>query len=65
MFRLKIPNQEVKVALGDQLVNAYTDFVEEKLGIQRPLYAEVLNVKKVVIKIAQNILKFGQPISKY
>ncbi|WP_211942332.1 ATP-binding protein [Cylindrospermopsis raciborskii] len=38
MFRLKIPNQEVKVALGDQLVNAYTDFVEEKLGIQRPLY---------------------------
>ncbi|MBA4455105.1 AAA family ATPase, partial [Cylindrospermopsis raciborskii CS-506_B] len=26
---------------------------------------EVLNVKKVVIKIAQNILKFGQPISKY
>jgi hypothetical protein len=38
MFRLKIPNQEVKVALGDQLVNAYTDFVEDKLGIQRPLY---------------------------
>ncbi|MEB3149427.1 MAG: AAA family ATPase [Sphaerospermopsis sp.] len=38
MFRLKIPNREVKVALGDQLVNAYTDFVEEKLGIQRPLY---------------------------
>ncbi|WP_258008119.1 AAA family ATPase, partial [Cylindrospermopsis raciborskii] len=32
MFRLKIPNREVKVALGDQLVNAYTDFVEEKLG---------------------------------
>ncbi|MFB2646470.1 AAA family ATPase, partial [Raphidiopsis sp. BLCC-F218] len=30
MFRLKIPNREVKVALGDQLVNAYTDFVEEK-----------------------------------
>ncbi|OBU76421.1 hypothetical protein A9P98_08920 [Cylindrospermopsis raciborskii CS-505] len=29
------------------------------------LNPEVLNVKKVVIKIAQNILKFGQPISKY
>jgi hypothetical protein len=41
MFRLKIPNREVKVALGDQLVNAYTDFVEEKLGIQRPLYEKL------------------------
>ncbi len=26
---------------------------------------EVLNVKKSAIKIAQNILKFGQAISKY
>jgi hypothetical protein len=31
-------------------------------GIKIP---EVLNVKKSVIKIAQNILKFEQAISKY
>jgi hypothetical protein len=38
MFRLKVPNQEVKVALADQFVNAYTELVGEKLGLQRPLY---------------------------
>ena len=38
MFRLKVPNQEVKVALGDQLVNAYTGLYGEKLGMQRTLY---------------------------
>ncbi|MEB3125503.1 MAG: PD-(D/E)XK nuclease domain-containing protein, partial [Synechococcales bacterium] len=38
MFQLKIPNQEVKIALHDQFVNAYTELVSEKWGFQRPLY---------------------------
>ncbi|MBE9239231.1 hypothetical protein IQ227_25280 [Anabaena aphanizomenioides LEGE 00250] len=37
--------------------------VEVKLAVIRS--PEVLNVKKSVIKIAQNILKFEQAISKY
>ncbi|WP_161808573.1 hypothetical protein [Cylindrospermopsis sp. CR12] len=39
----------------------YELFIDQVIGLS----PEVLNVKKVVIKIAQNILKFGQPISKY
>ena len=38
MFRLKVPNQEVRIALGDQFVNAYTNLIGEKLGLQRTLY---------------------------
>jgi len=38
MFQLKIPNQEVKIALHDQFVNAYTELVSEKWGFQRLLY---------------------------
>jgi len=38
MFRLKIPNQEVKIALNDHFINAYTDLVNEKISIQDDLY---------------------------
>ncbi|WP_258004805.1 ATP-binding protein, partial [Cylindrospermopsis raciborskii] len=34
MFALKIPNLEVRLALNDQFINAYTETVNEKSGIQ-------------------------------
>ncbi len=38
MFALKIPNLEVRLALNDQFINAYTEIVNEKSGIQDSLY---------------------------
>ena len=38
MFALKIPNLEVRLALNDQFINAYTEIVNEKGGIQDSLY---------------------------
>ncbi|PNK14153.1 hypothetical protein CEP09_12210, partial [Cylindrospermopsis raciborskii S06] len=38
MFALKIPNLEVRLALNDQFINAYTENVNEKSGIQDSLY---------------------------
>ena len=38
MFRLKVPNQEVRLALTDQLIAGYTDLDNEKFGIQTHLF---------------------------
>ncbi len=38
IFKLKVPNQEVRLALSDQLIDGYTDLVNEKLGLQTHLY---------------------------
>ena len=38
MFALKIPNLEVRLALNDQFINAYTEIINEKSGIQDSLY---------------------------
>ncbi|MCI5129972.1 MAG: hypothetical protein D3904_00230 [Candidatus Electrothrix sp. EH2] len=38
MFKLKIPNQEVRTAFSDQLINAYTGLENEKFGLQSQLY---------------------------
>ncbi len=38
LFKLRIPNHEVRAALNSQFINAYTDLVHEKLGLQRQLY---------------------------
>ena len=38
MFALKIPNMEVRLALNDQLINAYSGLVNEKSDIQDRLY---------------------------
>jgi len=37
LFKLRIPNYEVRAALQSQFINSYTDLVNEKLGIQRQL----------------------------
>ena len=38
MFRLKVPNQEVRLALSDQLINGYTEIDNEKFGLQSSIY---------------------------
>lgn len=38
MFALKVPNLEVKIALNDQFINAYTDLDNEKIGFQDDLF---------------------------
>ena len=38
MFTLKVPNQEVRLALNDQLIAGYTDLDNEKFRIQTHLY---------------------------
>lgn len=38
IFKLKVPNREVRLALSDQLIAAYTDLDNERLGIQTHLY---------------------------
>lgn len=38
MFKLKVPNQEVRLAFSDQLIAGYTDLDNEKFGIQTRLY---------------------------
>jgi hypothetical protein len=38
VFKLRVPNFEVRTALQNQFINAYTDLVNEKLGLQRQLY---------------------------
>jgi len=39
MYRLRIPNLEVRLALNDQFIAAYTTIVNERSGIQDKLYA--------------------------
>jgi len=38
MYRMKIPNEEVRTSLADQLLSQYTELGEEKLAVQRPLF---------------------------
>jgi hypothetical protein len=38
MFKLKIPNQEVRLALNDQFIAGYTDLDNEKFAFQSQLY---------------------------
>ena len=38
VFKLKVPNFEVKSALSNHFINVYTDLVNEKTGIQDSLY---------------------------
>ena len=37
-FALRLPNFEVRSALNDQFIAAYTDFVNERMGLQDTLY---------------------------
>lgn len=46
-------------------INISSTNPQNKSDQNNSLHPEVLNVKKSVIKIAQNILKFEQAISKY
>ena len=50
MFVLRVPNQEVRIALHDQFVNAYTDLNEEKIRLQDGLYEalEAGNIPELV-----------------
>ncbi|WP_061547264.1 ATP-binding protein [Cylindrospermopsis raciborskii] len=41
VFCLGIPNMEVKIALNNQFINAYSNLVNEKLGIQRIIYTQL------------------------
>ncbi len=41
VFCLGIPNIEVKIALNNQFINAYSNLVNEKLGIQRLIYTQL------------------------
>lgn len=41
-FRLGVPNQEVRLALNDQFINAYTGLTREKLGIQGRIHANLV-----------------------
>ena len=43
VFKLKVPNREVRLALSDQLIAGYTDLDNEKLGIQTRLYNTLKN----------------------
>lgn len=43
IYKLKIPNLEVKTALNDQFINAYTDLVNAKLGYQEHLYGVLIH----------------------
>jgi len=38
VFKLRVPNREVRLALSDQLIGGYTDLDNEKLGLQGHLY---------------------------
>ncbi len=51
--------------LSEKLANEIWKIVMQWDSFSKDTVAEVLNVKKSVIKIAQNILKFEQAISKY
>ncbi|WP_228051599.1 XisH family protein [Sphaerospermopsis aphanizomenoides] len=63
-FISRSPMRELETALGQYII--YRTLLKVILP-EAKIYlgAEVLNVKKSVIKIAQNILKFEQAISKY
>ncbi len=41
VFCLGIPNMEVKIALNNQFINAYSNLVNEKLGIQRLIHTQL------------------------
>ncbi|MFO5491337.1 MAG: hypothetical protein ACLBM6_02055 [Cuspidothrix sp.] len=51
--------------LSEKLANEIWKIVMQWDSFSKDTVAEVLNVKKSVIKIAENILKFEQAISKY
>jgi len=38
MYRMKIPNEEVRTSLAEQLLSQYTELNEEKVEAQRPMY---------------------------
>lgn len=42
IFRLGVPNQEVRLALNDQFINAYTGLYREKLGIQGRIHTSLV-----------------------
>ncbi|WP_061547275.1 ATP-binding protein [Cylindrospermopsis raciborskii] len=41
VFCLGIPNMEVKIALNNQFINAYSNLINEKLGIQRLIHTQL------------------------
>jgi hypothetical protein len=60
MFRLTIPNQEVKTALNDHFINAYTQLVNEKILIQDNLYTcleqgDVTGMTRVIHRLFASI----------
>ncbi|SLM33177.1 conserved hypothetical protein [Desulfamplus magnetovallimortis] len=60
MFQLKIPNFEVKIALHDHFINAYTDLVNEKIELQDNLYdcleqGDVVGMVQVIKRLFASI----------
>jgi len=60
MFRLTIPNQEVKIALNDHFINAYTLLVNEKIPFQDDLYScleqgDVAGMTRVIHRLFASI----------
>jgi len=59
-FRLRIPNYEVRAALQSQFINAYTDLVNEKSGLQRQVYdcleqGDLLTLKSIIQRLFASI----------
>ncbi len=51
IFNLRVPNKEVKLALSDQFINAYTEkMAHEKLPIQEHLYYALIQGKLDVVE---------------
>ncbi|MFO7913451.1 MAG: ATP-binding protein [Desulfotignum sp.] len=60
MFRLTLPNQEVKIALNDHFINAYTHLVNEKIPLQDDLYTcleqgDVAGMTRVIHRLFASI----------
>jgi hypothetical protein len=60
MFRLTLPNQEVKTALNDHFINAYTHLVNEKIPLQDDLYTcleqgDVTGMTRVIHRLFASI----------
>jgi hypothetical protein len=60
MFRLTMPNQEVKIALNDHFINAYTLLVNEKIPFQDDLYScleqgDVTGMTRVIHRLFASI----------
>jgi hypothetical protein len=43
VFRLKVPNREVRLALNAQFIDGYTELTNEKLAVQTRLYDTLQN----------------------